>query len=336
MSTRTVPVLSLDDIIPGQEADMFVLLTAKEELTAKNGKPYFKVTFRGRNREVNFPIWDNSPWAAECRAQWTPGVFYKVRAVYQETNYGPQLEIRKIREVVQSDTAEGFDPNACQPQSRFDPQTMFAELITIVEKRIDQPVLRKLVDSILTKYRDEILTFPAARHNHHAFIGGLLEHTLSVTRTSMFLADKYAEYYPDMQPPLNKSMVVAGAILHDIGKLREYDCRPEGAAFSAAGALIGHILLGRDIVREAAAELNLEADTLLRLEHIIVAHQRLPEWGSPKPPMTPESLLVHYADDIDAKYHMMAAILKNDANPGPVTSKKNVLMQHVYKGINDK
>jgi 3'-5' exoribonuclease len=196
--------------------------------------------------------------------------------------------------------------------------------------------LRKLVDSILTKYRDEILTFPAARHNHHAFIGGLLEHTLSVTRTSMFLADKYAEYYPDMQPPLNKSMVVAGAILHDIGKLREYDCRPEGAAFSAAGALIGHILLGRDIVREAAAELNLEADTLLRLEHIIVAHQRLPEWGSPKPPMTPESLLVHYADDIDAKYHMMAAILKNDANPGPVTSKKNVLMQHVYKGINDK
>ena len=95
---------------------------------------------------------------------------------------------------------------------------------------------------------------------------------------------------------------MAGAILHDIGKLREYDCRPEGAAFSAEGALIGHILLGRDIVREAAAEIRLDADTLLRLEHIIVAHQRLPEWGSPKPPMTPESLLVHYADDIDAKF----------------------------------
>jgi 3'-5' exoribonuclease len=336
MSTRTVPLISLDEIIPGQEADMFVLLTAKEELTAKNGKPYFKVTFRSRIREVSFPIWDNSPWAAECRAQWTPGVFYKVRAVYQETNYGPQLEIRKIREVVQSDAAEGFDPNACQPQSRFDPQTMFADLMTIVQTRIDKPDLRKLVDSILTKYREEILTFPAARRNHHAFAGGLLEHTLSVTRTGLYLADKYAEYYPDMQPPLDKSMVAAGAILHDIGKLREYDCRPEGAAFSAAGALIGHILLGRDIVREAATEINLDADTLLRLEHIIVAHQRLPEWGSPKPPMTPESLLVHYADDIDAKYQMMAEILKNDANPGPVTSKKNVLMQHVYKGINDK
>jgi 3'-5' exoribonuclease len=336
MSTRAAPVLSLDEMVPGQEADIFVLLTAKEELTAKNGKPYFKVTFRGRNREVNFPIWDNSPWAAECRAQWTPGVFYKVRAVYRETNFGPQLEIRKIREVVESDAAEGFDPNACQAQSRFDPQVMFAELTSIVRERIDQPALRKIVESILTKYEKEIKSFPAARHNHHAFVGGLLEHTLSVTRTAMFLADKYGEYYPDMQPPLNKGLVVAGAILHDIGKLREYDCRPEGAAYSAEGALIGHMLLGRDIVREATAEVEIDADTLLRLEHVIVAHQRLPEWGSPKPPMTPESLLVHYADDIDAKINMMAGVLKNDANPGPVTSKKNVLMQHVYKGGNDK
>jgi 3'-5' exoribonuclease len=336
MSTRAAPVLSLDEMVPGQEADMFVLLTAKEELTAKNGKPYFKVTFRGRNREVNFPIWDNSPWAAECRSQWTPGVFYKVRAVYRETNFGPQLEIRKIREVVESDAAEGFDPNACQAQSRFDPQAMFDELTRIVRERIEQPALRKIVESILTKYEKEIKTFPAARHNHHAFVGGLLEHTLSVTRTAIYLADKYAEYYPDMQPPLNKGLVVAGAILHDIGKLREYDCRPEGAAYSAEGALIGHMLLGRDIVREAMAEVEIDSDTLLRLEHVIVAHQRLPEWGSPKPPMTPESLLVHYADDIDAKINMMAGVLKNDTNPGPVTSKKNVLMQHVYKGGNDK
>jgi 3'-5' exoribonuclease len=336
MSTRAVPLLSLDEIIPGQEADMFVLLTTKEELTAKNGKPYFKVAFRGKNREVSFPIWDNAPWAAECRAQWTPGVFYKIRAIYRETTFGPQLEIRKIREIVESDAAEGFDPNACQPQSQFDPEKMFAELTAIVRERVDQPALRQLVESILTKYRKEILTFPAARHNHHAFIGGLLEHTLSVTRTCIFLADKYADSYPDIQPPLNKSMVVAGAILHDIGKLREYECNPEGAAFSPDGALIGHILLGRDIVREAAADMQIDHDTLLRLEHIIVAHQRLPEWGSPKPPMTPESLLVHYADDIDAKFNMMAAILKTDANPGPVTSKKNVLMQHVYRGIMEK
>jgi 3'-5' exoribonuclease len=73
---------------------------------------------------------------------------------------------------------------------------------------------------------------------------------------------------------------------------------------------------------------------LLRLEHVIVAHQRLPEWGSPKPPMTPEALLVHYADDMDAKYQMMVNILREDTNPGPVTSKKNVLYQKVYRGSN--
>jgi hypothetical protein len=68
------------------------------------------------------------------------------------------------------------------------------------------------------------------------------------------------------------------------------------------------------------------------LEHLIITHQGRPEWGSPKPPMTPEAMLVHYADDIDAKYHMMFAVIREDTNPGPVTSRKNILMQHVYKG----
>ena len=178
-----------------------------------------------------------------------------------------------------------------------------------------------------------LLRIPAARHNHHAFVAGWLEHTLSVTRTAVYLADKYAEDYPDLKPPLDRGMVVAGAILHDIGKLRELEQRPEGTVYTAEGGLIGHMLLGRDIVREAAAAAPLPGDLLLRLEHLIIAHQRLPEWGSPKPPMTPEALLVHYADDIDAKFAMMAAILADDANPGPLTSKKNVLMQQVYRGV---
>ena len=89
-------------------------------------------------------------------------------------------------------------------------------------------------------------------------------------------------------------------------------------------SLIGHLLQGRDIVRETALAAPLPPDTLLRLEHLIIAHQRLPEWGSPKPPMTPEALLVHYADDIDAKFHMMVEILRNDMTVGPVTSKRKL------------
>jgi len=220
----------------------------------------------------------------------------------------------------------------CLPQTRFEMPAMFAELLSIARERIDDAPLRALVVDLLEANREQLLTLPAATHNHHAFVGGYLEHVLSVSRTCVYLADKYDDYYPEMKPRLNKALVVAGAILHDIGKLREIEERSQGAEYTAAGNLIGHILQGRDIVREAAAGRGLDDELLLRLEHIIGSHQRLPEWGSPKPPMTPEALLVHYADDMDAKYQMMVNILREDTNPGPVTSNKNVLYQKVYRG----
>jgi len=328
-----MPVVPLSEMTADQEADLFVLMTSKEELTTRNGKPYFKVGFRDGNREVSFPIWDNSPWAAECRSSWTPGVFYKLRATYRETDYGPQLDIRKIRQVTEADADDGFDPAMCRPHSRFDPAAMFEELLAIVGRGIDDSPLRRLVESILSTNRDALLECPAARHNHHAYAGGLLEHTLSVTRSCVHLAEKYAEYYPDMRPPLRKGLVVAGAVLHDIGKLRELSSDPKGTSYTAEGSLIGHMLQGRDMLREAAAAVDIDPETLLRLEHMVIAHQRLPEWGSPKPPMTPEALIVHYADDLDAKYHMMYAVLRDDANPGPLSSRKNILMHQVFRGL---
>jgi 3'-5' exoribonuclease len=330
--TASLPICLLSEMANGQEADVFVLLTAKEELTTRDGKPYFRVAFRDHAREVSFPIWHDSPWGADCREAWQVGSFYKVRAVYRETSYGPQLELRKIRPVCTADATDGFSPAMCLPQTRFDTSAMFEELTTIARERIADEPLRELVLHLLESNRQALLTLPAATHNHHAFVGGWLEHVLSVTRTAVYLADKYDDLYPEMRPRLNKSLVAAGAILHDIGKLREIEELPQGAEYTAAGNLIGHILQGRDIVREAAAGRALDAELLLRLEHIIVSHQRLPEWGSPKPPMTPEALLVHYADDIDAKYQMIAAILRDDTNPGPMTSKKNPLYQKVYRG----
>lgn len=327
-----MPIATLSEMVHGQEADLFALMTSKQELTTRDGKPYFKVSFRDANREVSFPIWDNSPWAADCRQRWMPGVFYKLRAVYHDTSYGPQLEIRKIREVTEADAADGFDPTMCLPCSRFDPQAMFDELLRTAEQHIGDTALGQLVQSILNGNRQKLLTCPAARRHHHAFAGGLLEHTLSVARNCVFLADKYAEHYPDMQPPLDKGLVVAGGILHDIGKIRELDQQPTGTEYTPAGELVGHILLGRDMVREGAQEIEVDPDTLLRLEHLIVSHQRLPEWGSPKPPMTPEAMLVHYADDVDAKYHMIYCILRDDANVGPLSSKQNVLGHRVYRG----
>lgn len=325
-------IVSLSEMQPDQEGDMFALLSAKEELTTKNGKPYFRVTFRDGHKEVSFPVWGDSPWAADCRDQWTPGRFYKLRATYRETQYGPQLDIRRIREATDADQSDGFDPNVIIPRSRFSPEVMFDELLGLARDRIESAPLRALVEELLQTNREALLAAPAARHNHHAYAGGLLEHTLSVTRTCVFLADKYVEEYPDMQPPLDKGLVIAGGILHDLGKLRELDAQPHDTAYTAEGTLIGHMLQGRDMLRETPAFAKLDRDIQLRLEHLVIAHQRLPEWGSPKPPMTPEALLVHYADDTDAKFHMMYAVLRDDTTPGPLTSRRNVLGQHVFRG----
>lgn len=332
MSQKPQSIVALSEMTDGQDADLYALLTAKEELKTRDGKPYFRVSFRDAAREVSFPVWNDSPWAAPCRDQWVVGEFYKLRAFFRETSYGPQLDIRRIRPVTAEDEADGFDPAMCLPRSRFDPETMFAELVTQARDRIGAAELSALVVDLLESNRQSLLTLPAAKQNHHAFSGGWLEHVVSVTRSCVYLADKYAEYYTELSPPLDKDLVIAGAILHDIGKVRELEQQPQGAEYTAAGHLVGHILQGRDMVREAAARHALDDETLLRLEHIVVSHQRLPEWGSPKPPMTPEALIVHYADDLDAKFHMMAATLREDTTPGEVTSSRNALRQRVYRG----
>jgi 3'-5' exoribonuclease len=321
----------LCELTNGQEADFFALLSAKEELTTRDGKPYFRVTFRDASRDVSFPIWNDTSWSTVCREQWTVGEFYKLRALYRETNYGPQLEIRKIRSVIDADAADGFTPAMCLATSRFDPQEMYEQLIALAKDTIEDGELSVFVQTILEKYQGILLTLPAAKYHHHAHAGGFLEHVLNVAKSCVYFADKYAELYCEMQPPLDKGLVVAGGILHDIGKVRELTTTPAGAEYTASGNLIGHILQGRDIVRETAAEYPLDPEKLLRLEHIIVSHQRLAEWGSPKPPMTPEAFIVHHADDLDAKLHMMVCAIADDAE-GPFTTTRNPLRQKIYRG----
>jgi 3'-5' exoribonuclease len=123
--------------------------------------------------------------------------------------------------------------------------------------------------------------------------------------------------------------------LHDIGKLIELEFSMEGARRTAEGELIGHILLGRDMVRERGKKIaDLDRETLLRLEHIIVAHQNLPEWGSPIAPHTPEALLVYFADDVDAKFHMLAASLEaGSTGDEEFTPRDNALRRSIFRGL---
>ena len=328
-------VLRLAEMESGQVGDCFALLAAKQRALTRDSKPYFRVEFRDARRTATAMIWSDSGHFADCEANWQVGEFYKLRCKYLENQYGPQVDLDRVRAVQPEDAADGFDPADFYRASRFDVDRMYIELVEIARTKISDVPLRELTLAILEEHADQIKQMPAASRNHHAFRGGFLEHVLSVTRTAVFLADKYSGYYHRMQPPLSKSLVVAGAILHDIGKFRELAVTPQGAEYSPQGRLIGHILLGRDIVRENAASIpEIDPEILLRLEHIIVSHQNLPEWGSPIAPHTPEALLVYYADDLDAKFFMMASALEDEPDSDEAfTGRNNALRRGVFRGL---
>jgi 3'-5' exoribonuclease len=329
----TLFLTKLCELKDGEEGDFFAQLVGKDELLTKNGKPYFRVTFRDAKREVAFPIWADSSFAGDCKDQWKRGGFYKIRALYRMTQFGPQLDLRRIRETNHEDEASGFDPADCLPRADLDGEALFARLRGLVEAEIESPDLKALCLHLLDEWRTPMLVAPAAASNHHAYCCGYLEHVDSVVRNARMIADKYLQ---DAQPdePFRRELVLAGALLHDIGKLLELRLDETDRGYTPAGELIGHVLLGRDMLRDAMRVCPLDEETALRLEHVIVSHQRLAEWGSPKPPMTLEALIVHFADDLDAKYHMMHAALRDDEQPGPMTGNRNSLRQRLFRGLN--
>ncbi|MDO4570918.1 MAG: HD domain-containing protein [Planctomycetia bacterium] len=335
-------ILKLSQLTNGCEADFFVLFASREQLLTQAKKPYWRVVFRDETKEIIFPIWENSPWAEPCRNDWQLGRHYKVRASYRETTYGPQLDIKRIRVTCDADVADGFDPEMGMIKSPFPPEDTFREIMDILEQNVAHPGLLRLTQHIFAKYRSEILKSSAAKGNHHASVGGFLEHTRNVLRTTIWLCDQYRTLLPSLDPPLDKGVAAAGAALHDIGKLRELRSCPGGFEYTPEGQLIGHIVLGRDYIRDELATLretepdfHLDFESQLRLEHVVLSHQRLPEWGSPKPNMTPEALLVHYADDIDAKFYIMAQILKNTPEDSEFSDTKNSMRLAIFRGVND-
>lgn len=329
-------IVRLSDLEPGQTGDAFALLAKKDRGQTRDSKPFYRVAFRDAYRTVTVMIWLDGGWFEDCEHHWRIGDFYKLRGRYYENQYGSQLELEKIRPVEPTDTAAGFDPAEFQQASRFDSAVMFGELLVLAEAHISDVTVRQLTFELLQEYAEKLQSMAAAAYHHHAYRGGYLEHVVSVTKTAVYLADKYREQYPDLKPALSKSLVVAGAILHDIGKVIELDHLPSGAEYTPAGRLIGHLVLGRDLVRAKAAQIaDFDPEILLRLEHILVSHQGLPEWGSPIPPSTPECLLVHFADDIDAKFQMMAAALAGEATAGEAefTSRDNPLKRRIFRGL---
>lgn len=335
MSKPKPSVVSLHQLQPGPPADFFALLADKQPGTTRDGKPFFACKFRDLRRTVSVMVWADSPHFAAAE-HWPPGGFFKLRGTYAEHDkYGPQVDATHVREVTDADRAAGFREADFYDRSRFDSDAMFAELRSLAEAEIGDGPLRTLTLALLDAHAETLKALPASDRRFYPFPGGWLEHVLNVTTNSLWLTDRYRGHYPDLAPPLNRDLIVAAAVLHDIGRAVELAVPAvpgQPVEQTVDGRLFGYVSLGRDLVRTAAADVpDLNPELLRLLEHVVLAHLTLPEWGSPRLPAIPEVLILHHADDLDAKVEMYVRCLTRDTSAGPFTDPDPVLKKPLLK-----
>jgi 3'-5' exoribonuclease len=327
----------LSDLVDGQEAVCFAALVKKTRGTTKANQPYVRCLFRDKRTAIETPLWHDHRFFQEA-STWTEGAAYRlhVHARY-DLRYGLQLDILGARLATEGDAPDGFDFFDLVPSSKFTPPELRKKIDRLIERYIDDPALRSLVERILNENGYLFDRMPAAQNFHHSYTAGLLEHVWSMTRIAGFLADHYAKYYDELNPPLNRGILVAATILHDIGKLRELEYHPLEARYTKEGSLIGHVLIGRDMVREAARKIpDFPEELLLLLEHAIVAHHGKREFGAPIPPLTLEALIVSYIDEMDAKVNIVAHQTVDAQSPDPFTERIYALdNRRFYKGMPD-
>lgn len=333
MSRPKPQVVRLHEMKHGQTADFFAMLSERSRSSTRDGKPYFSCRFRDSQRTASFMVWSDGEYFKTCDEEWKEGQCFKIRATFGEhERYGPQLDIKAIRPATDADRAEGFNPGEFVASSRFDPEAMFVELRALAEKELADEPLKKLVLLLLDRNAERLKPLPATIRHFHPFRGGWLEHTLAVAKNCLVMADRYRAHYPELKPPLNRDLLLAGAILHDIGRVAEFD---DGAPpqQTVPGRIFGHLFLARDMARDTAREIpEMNPELMQLLEHLIITHLSLPEWGSPRLPLIPEVLILHHLDDMDAKMEMYVRCLTTDTADGLFTNRDPVLNRQLFKG----
>jgi 3'-5' exoribonuclease len=335
MATVESEVVRLSDLVDGQEAECFAALVRKVRGTSYKNETFYKCYFRDKFVTLEAPIWADSRFLKQAET-WAEGIAYRLRVrAALKPKYGLQLEVVNIRPASEEDAADGYNFFELVESSQYEPEALFRTIHQTIDKCIDEPHLKQLVVMILEENAELFKKMPAAQSFHHGYTAGLIEHVWSMTRVAAFLSGHYAHYYDKLNPPLNKGVVVAAAILHDIGKLRELDYHPVEARYTTEGSLIGHVLIGRDMVREMAAKIEgFPSETLLLLEHAILSHHGRRDYGAPILPQTIEALLVSFIDDLDAKMNIAARQRLLSRTDGEFTDKVYALdNRRFYKGV---
>lgn len=306
------------DLVADQQIDSPFLISELEIKQKRNGEDFLTLVLSDRTGEIRAVLWDG---VAEAAHEVSKGDFALVSgkvSLYQDQ---PQVTVQRLRRLERQDV----DESMFLPSTAGDIEAMWRELADAVGS-LRQPKLRSLLEELLAdeEVADRFRRSPAAKSHHHVFRGGLLEHTVSLIRLCEAVAGHYKM--------LNRDLLVAGAVLHDFGKLRELRYERE-FDYTDEGRLVGHIVM-------AAAELDrrmrdLEFDDQLRTQvlHIVVSHHGEELYGSPKKPMTAEALALHFLDMLDSRMEMVrAALEREEGRDGAFTSWVRSLERFIYKG----
>ncbi len=307
-----------------QAGDSFVgYLLASEAAykTSRSGSEYLEAKLVDASGDLKGFLWDLRAVEGDFEAI-TSDVFLKVKAKVEEFQGRKQLRLEKVRF---APDAEVGDLSRFFPMSKRPVDEMLAEMDGIIGS-LGDPWIRSLLKALLVdnvQVRADFAKAPAAKSLHHVYLGGLLEHTLSVAA----MAERACGHYQ----ALNRDLVLAGVFLHDLGKTAELSYQ-RSFGYTDAGNLIGHISMEVDwISREIARIPDFPEELKMHILHIVLAHHGKLEFGSPVLPKTPEALLLHYLDDLDGKLESMFRAMGDEAGNGNWTPFSRSLERMIYK-----
>ncbi len=286
----------IQDLSPGRQfEDMLIVIQSRLD-QAKNG-PYWQLILQDKTGSIPARVW--SPLSQSFQ-KIKPGQIVHIRAGAQSFRDQLQLNIEALEFVSTQETSIEF----FLPVSEIPPEDLYRKLMEFLRSKVAFPPWARLYKNILghEEIKTALIKAPGGKSIHHAYIGGLLEHTLSVCR----ICDSVSQLYPD----LDRDILMVGAALHDLGKSREIT---PGISrdYSDQGKLLGHIYLGLEMIQPFLSRVkNLSPEVIMHLKHIILSHHGELEFGSPKRPKTHEAFVLHFADNLDAKMNTLDLALK--------------------------
>lgn len=286
--------------LPNGMCDGFVILKKCDEKTTRSGAPYLDLIIGDKDGEMFAKYWEAT----------APGLFeqdmvVKIRGTIEQYNGKDQFRVSQIRPVNSSDN---YNLSDLIPSSDIGGEQLF-NMIKNRVNNFDDNDLKAIVNKIIDERREKLITCPAALRLHHAMLGGLMYHTMSIIR----MAEEICKIYDN----IDKDLLLAGAILHDVAKTWEFETGDTGLAkgYSVEGELIGHLVKGAMYIDEAAKELNITSDRVFLLEHMVLSHHGIPDYGSPIRPMFLEAVILSALDTLDAEiYEINDATSKVEAH----------------------